>query len=789
MLKLRQQIVEYSQMSLGSESRVVLSRRAHKLGLHNNLLLSAGQQATMNLVAEAFEAVIGAIYVDSGNNMETVKKAVTNIKLDNHEFLKANTNPQQRLDEKRLAMMQHAVNVASHAANVKNRQQKAVVAPAGQKANESAEMVNKHALDQTEEPVQEDDTSTERQIKNGIPETVQSQTRDKSNIPLTHADASQDSAERLFQWQSTEEGRVLKYRRAEVPSIQERPRRRQQNNLGAALSQDSDHTLDSKIQRRAAAAANKLSNEGYLLGDVLGRDGTTTASEQGSSPESRVQNQDKTNAQLKSDSQDTKTMPPVRAAASKSQDQPPQSNVVSTAPIEKYVLDAKMKFPEYAEKYEAFRKRDVFVMKRAWWAASLEIASKKGGETYDNGDFSKAYVHTLKTMIASDGGKTYKGRDPEKVARRLVRLTKRARDKFYGSERSKLKTSPAGKEHKETEEIKRPGDSNIPTKPRPEKIRAPVGLTPVSPTTTVTKADALPEKGDSTLGKSNFTPEIAVPTLMATQKETSSALESDAVDRAAATSTPTVPVPVPDQQFSIPPKKTGKGKKTPATSVIKDKPNQELSGPSEETEAADAPPTEVNEDEKIQTHSKDLETLEKEILDSHKDAWQAAGTTGIQTRDNEILDSHKNTWRTAGTTDIETLENAMLNSHKNIWQMAETAETLPSWQRSKRTARARRPLKLSMNDAWKLTTRTSPNKKPVVDFNFFESETDRLVANLTQDDSGAVDAPQSQSASQKESETEPQDSSMEQEGLVASNSKRPRSVGPRTKRLRSRSHR
>lgn len=74
------------------ESRVSLAFKGRALGIHKLLLLSGGVDAPrFSQVAEAFEAVIGAIYLDSGGSIEVVKKVINYIKLDDHKFLRPNS--------------------------------------------------------------------------------------------------------------------------------------------------------------------------------------------------------------------------------------------------------------------------------------------------------------------------------------------------------------------------------------------------------------------------------------------------------------------------------------------------------------------------------------------------------------------------------------------------------------------------------------------------------------------------------------------------------------------------
>ena len=76
-------------MHIKMESRVSLSEKGYALGLHKELLLPEGVDSPKYFqVAECFEAVVGAIYLDSGKSVEVVKKVISDIKLDDHQYLK-----------------------------------------------------------------------------------------------------------------------------------------------------------------------------------------------------------------------------------------------------------------------------------------------------------------------------------------------------------------------------------------------------------------------------------------------------------------------------------------------------------------------------------------------------------------------------------------------------------------------------------------------------------------------------------------------------------------------------
>ncbi|KAF1944501.1 ribonuclease III, partial [Clathrospora elynae] len=77
------QIVEYSAMSLNTETRAALHARGRALGIHSHLLLSiASSGPSLAHVAETFEAILGAVYLDSGHRLQVVKDVMRRIELD-----------------------------------------------------------------------------------------------------------------------------------------------------------------------------------------------------------------------------------------------------------------------------------------------------------------------------------------------------------------------------------------------------------------------------------------------------------------------------------------------------------------------------------------------------------------------------------------------------------------------------------------------------------------------------------------------------------------------------------
>lgn len=78
----------YNVMNKLTETRAALNITGRAMKLHQDILLhSSTPESSNDQVAETFEAIIGAIYVDSDHSVPTVKEVLNNLGLDNHEFL------------------------------------------------------------------------------------------------------------------------------------------------------------------------------------------------------------------------------------------------------------------------------------------------------------------------------------------------------------------------------------------------------------------------------------------------------------------------------------------------------------------------------------------------------------------------------------------------------------------------------------------------------------------------------------------------------------------------------
>ncbi|KAF1968646.1 ribonuclease III, partial [Bimuria novae-zelandiae CBS 107.79] len=73
----------YARLSTVLESRKAMEKRALALGLDYPILISDSKRvAVFEDIAETFEAIIGAVYIDSGKDLATVRTAVERLGLE-----------------------------------------------------------------------------------------------------------------------------------------------------------------------------------------------------------------------------------------------------------------------------------------------------------------------------------------------------------------------------------------------------------------------------------------------------------------------------------------------------------------------------------------------------------------------------------------------------------------------------------------------------------------------------------------------------------------------------------
>ncbi|KAF2255659.1 hypothetical protein BU26DRAFT_557166 [Trematosphaeria pertusa] len=89
---------QYTEMDQDTVTRASLAVKGRALGFHEAILQSPGMQsAKANMVAETFEAILGAAYVDSGNQLSAVTRVIKRIGLDEHRLLKVPQSLAQEL--------------------------------------------------------------------------------------------------------------------------------------------------------------------------------------------------------------------------------------------------------------------------------------------------------------------------------------------------------------------------------------------------------------------------------------------------------------------------------------------------------------------------------------------------------------------------------------------------------------------------------------------------------------------------------------------------------------------
>jgi hypothetical protein len=76
---------DYTSMNLETITRASLAARGRKIGLDASILIPDSlPSANLNQIAESFEAILGAVYVDAGNQLGPVTKVIATLEVDNH---------------------------------------------------------------------------------------------------------------------------------------------------------------------------------------------------------------------------------------------------------------------------------------------------------------------------------------------------------------------------------------------------------------------------------------------------------------------------------------------------------------------------------------------------------------------------------------------------------------------------------------------------------------------------------------------------------------------------------
>ncbi|KAI1545950.1 Rnc dsRNA-specific ribonuclease [Pyrenophora tritici-repentis] len=143
-------LANYTAMSLKTVTRAALNTQGLQINLHKNLILATGAtSATPNQVAETFEALLGAVYIDSGHDVEAVKRVINTLKLDQNRYL--------RRDDDSIAERERKENAAQRLVESIEREQDQKSMAASRKKAElrrkekasQAEAMKENAIDQS----------------------------------------------------------------------------------------------------------------------------------------------------------------------------------------------------------------------------------------------------------------------------------------------------------------------------------------------------------------------------------------------------------------------------------------------------------------------------------------------------------------------------------------------------------------------------------------------------------------------------------------------------------------
>jgi len=86
-------------MNLDTITRASLAVRGHKIGLHDSILIAPSVTTPReNQIAETFEAILGAVYVDAGNQLDKVTKVIKKLELDDRFRKQENIAEQMNVD-------------------------------------------------------------------------------------------------------------------------------------------------------------------------------------------------------------------------------------------------------------------------------------------------------------------------------------------------------------------------------------------------------------------------------------------------------------------------------------------------------------------------------------------------------------------------------------------------------------------------------------------------------------------------------------------------------------------
>ncbi|CAI9633748.1 unnamed protein product [Alternaria burnsii] len=520
--------VNYNTMQRNSENRKVLLKKGKALGIRENLVwydqrtskpdarLDA-DNAFSEAIPEAVEAILGAVWLDSGKSIETVKEVINKAALDTHEQLKVDVQSQDMHKKKELSRFRVFEHIVSR------------------KRKKGSKRLR------IEYETEQNELRIDREKSRNLKEEAQPESHNPALRPkLTHF-LKRSLGAMVARWSSVE----------------------------------SINTEESKMNPCAIAAASRLSKERNMLNDKSGHDYLTTDSGRQLSSISRKEDEEKVDTLCESGDQDPQTSSHAKKAGRRAKGQSQQIDAMSTG----------------LNTGDQRRKETLWLR-----ALGMQGMLKMRGIDID--------VWNLYQNMTVSARQNSKARDrvwsPVEEWRGLHREHRRINLK------SRLR-AVAIRHMLKTRGI----DIDVESLYQDVKFISMRNLKSL----TVEEARSIQENSVPVwkiIGQEKFSTKI---------KSASPTLESRS------NGTITSPIPVSGQKLSSSPEQPSPTKRVRSASEIREKTLQELSRHLENTgfESASA----VNsrdENKKMKLRTKDVEQLERDILSSHKDIWQANGT-------------------------------------------------------------------------------------------------------------------------------------------------------------------
>ncbi|CAN9160922.1 unnamed protein product [Alternaria alternata] len=275
--------VNYNTIQMNLENRKVLRKKGNALGIRENLVWydrwtskpnakPVADNAFGEAIPEAVEAILGAVWLDSGKSIETVKEVIKKAALDTHEQLKVDVQSQDMHRKKELLkfrVLEHIV--------FKERKR------------ESKRLRIEYEKEQKQLRI-------DREKSQSLNEEAQPESRNPAlRSKLTHF-LKRSLGAMVARWSSVE----------------------------------SINTKGSKPNQCAIAAASRLSKERNMLNDKSGHDYLTADSGRQLSSVSRIEDEEKVDTPCESGDQDPQTSSPAKEAGRRAKGQSQQIDAMST---------------------------------------------------------------------------------------------------------------------------------------------------------------------------------------------------------------------------------------------------------------------------------------------------------------------------------------------------------------------------------------------------------------------------------------------------------------------------